>query len=153
MSAHERSRVMGLVLLSETAHPFTPQGHCQGMMKPVLTSSVPLKDDKLPPFEARLLGSASRLLATHWGLDGERPSPSTGRGGPSDPEKSRRVPTVGRGALLSRPLSRRTRSPLPAGPARFNRGLRMHVLGSTQLNHVDLKTNTRESISGHVTSV
>ena len=75
MSAHEQSRVMGLVLLSETAHPFTPQGHCQGMMKPVLTSSVPLKDDKLPPFEARLLGSASRLLATHWGLDGERPSP------------------------------------------------------------------------------
>lgn len=120
---------MGLVLLSENAHPFTPQGHCQGMTKPVLTSWVPLKDDKLPPFEARLLGSASRLLATHWGLDGGRPSPSTGRGRPSDPEKSRPAPTVGRGALLSRSLGRRMCSPLPAGPAHFNRGLRMHVLG------------------------
>lgn len=64
MSGHEQSCVTGLVLLSETAHPFTPQGHCQGMTKPVLTSWVPLKDDKLSPFEALLLGSATRLLAT-----------------------------------------------------------------------------------------
>lgn len=137
MSAHERSRVTGLVLLSETAHPFTPQGHCQGMTKPVLTSWVPLKDDKLPPFEARLLGSATRLLATHgtgWRKNfslkkKKRTSPSTGKGGPSDPEKIRPAPTVGRGTLLSRPLGRRTRSPLPAEAARFTRGLRMHVLG------------------------
>ena len=49
----------------------------------------------------------------------------------------------------------RAHSPLPAGAARFTRGLTMHMLAlkRTQLNHVGLKTNSRESISGHVISV